>query len=133
MTINELIVTRLSRVGAATLTLGCTSLYPSHIPDDAPLPAIMYERKPHALEAKNNIDGTRDHTRTVYKIHAFAGQESYDVANGVAKAATADLENYRGVDGDLVTHNVWFNSEYDEYDGTLKRHRVTVEMEFWYT
>lgn len=133
MTVGELIVQRLSRPGAAVLALGVSNIHPSFIPDAAPLPAIMYERKPHALEAKTNVDGTRDHTRTVYKLNAYAGQDSYDVASHLATAIATDLEGYRGIDGDMTTHMVYFNSQYDEYDGTAKRHRITVELEFWYT
>ncbi len=133
MTIDEVIFARLTANGSQTAALVASRIYAGYIPDAAVLPAIMYERKPHGQETKYNIDGVIDHIRAVYQINAYAGQESIAVAQAVAAAVTADLDQYRGPCIGLTLHNTWLNNSYNDYDGVNKRHRVTVELEFWYT
>ena len=133
MTIDEVIFARLTAVTSQTATLVAQRVYPGYIPDNAVLPAIMYERKRDASATNYNIDGTIDHIRATYRINAYAGQESSSVAQAVAATISADLDQYRAKFTALTLHNTWLNTSYNDYDGANKRQRVTVEMEFWYT
>ena len=133
MTIDEAIFARLTAVASQTATLVAQRVYPGYIPDGALLPAIMYERKPHAQQTQYDIDGAIDHIRATYQINCYAAQEHFTSAQAVAAAVTVDLDQYHGRFAGLLLHNIWLNTSYNDYDGVNKRQRVTVEMECWYT
>lgn len=133
MTPDEAIFARLTATGSATTALVAKRVYPGYVPDTAVLPCIMYERKPDPSQAHNNIDGTLDHARAVYKINCYAEQEKFSDAHAVAKAVEAQMNNYREAFADLTIHNIWYNQTFTDYDGTNKRQRITVEVEIWYT
>jgi hypothetical protein len=132
MTIDEAICARLTAADSHTFALVAKRVYPGYVPDAAQLPAIMYERKPQAGQTHYNIDGAVDHVRAAYRLHCYAGQEQISVAQAVAGAVVADLDQYRGALPGLTLINTWHNSTDNDYDGVNKRQRVTVEMEFWY-
>ena len=132
MTIDEVIFARLTAVTSQTAALVAQRVYPGYIPDNAVLPAIMYERKLEANQTNYNIDGAIDHSRATYRIKCYAAQEQISAAQAVAAAVFADLDQYRTPLTGLTLINTWHNSTYNDYDGVNKRQRVTVEMEFWY-
>lgn len=132
MSIDEAIFARLAAVERSTYALVGKRIYPGYIPDDATLPAIMYERKMEAEQTQYDIDGTVDHVRAVYRLKCYAAQEQISVAQAVAATVTANLDQYRAPLAGLTLINAWHNTTYSDYDGTNKRQRVTVEMEFWY-
>jgi len=133
MTVEEAIFARLTATGSATLPLVDKRIYPAYVPDTAVLPCIMYERKPDQNQSRENIDGTVDHVRAVYKLNCYAAQEAFPAAQAAADAVTADLRNYRAALAGLTIHSIWHNKTYTDYDGINKRQRVTVELEIWYT
>ena len=133
MTVDEAIAARLTAAGSATKPFVAQRIYPAYVPDKVVLPCIMYERKPDQTQSHENIDGTVDHMRAVYKINCYAEKEAFAAAQATADAATTDLRNYRAALAGLTIHNIWHNQTYTDYDGTNKRQRVTVEVEIWYT
>ena len=133
MTVEEAIVAKLTAANSVTKPIVAQRIYPAYVPDTAVLPCIMYERKPDQNQSQENIDGTVDHVRAVYKINCYAAQEAFAAAQATADAVTIDLRNYRAALTGLTIHNIWHNKTYTDYDGTNKRQRVTVEVEIWYT
>jgi hypothetical protein len=132
MMIEEALFARLTAPDSQTTALVAKRVHPSYIPDDAMLPAIMYERKPDSRQTKYNIDGQIDHVEAAYRIHCFAGQEDIATAQAIAAAVTADLDQYRAALDGITIINGWHNDTWNNYDGTNKRQRVSVEIEFWY-
>ena len=135
MTIDEVIFARLTAVTSQTAALVAQRVYPGYIPDNAVLPAIMYERKPEASQTNYNIDGTIDHIRATYRIKCLCRPGTASAsAQAVAAAVIADLDQYRAqFTGSDPPSTPGMNTSYNDYDGVNKRQRVTVEMEFWYT
>ncbi|MEI2676872.1 MAG: DUF3168 domain-containing protein [Burkholderiaceae bacterium] len=133
MTVEEVMFARLTATGSATKAHVATRVYPAYVPDTATLPCIMYERKPDSQQTRNNIDGTIDHIRAVYKLNCYAAQEAFATAQATAEAVAQDLHNYRAALDGVTIHNIWHNQTYTDYDGVNKRQRVTVEVEIWYS
>jgi hypothetical protein len=133
MLVEEALVARLTRPEASTGPLIANRIFPDYRPDDAELPCIVYERKPGS-EPDYNIDGTLDHVRATWKLHIYTAQDEKKTALEIAPATIRDLNRYAAsVDPTLTIHYMYALDQYDAYDGITKTHRVTVEMEVWYT
>ena len=132
MLIEEALVARLTRAGGATNSIGA-KIYPSYLPDDATLPAIVYKRKPGAKDDRL-ISGELDHVQATWEFHCYTTQENAFQAFTLANAVVADLDSYRGtVDEHLTVHYCYFDDQHDHYDGETKRQQVTVDIDVWYS
>lgn len=132
MLIEQALVARLVRVGGEVKALNA-KIYPGFLPDTTALPAIVYERKPGNKEDRI-ITGELDHTQATWKFHCYASQEASLTALTLAHAVRIDLDRYVGaIDSTLTIHYCFLNDQYDNYDGTTKRQRTTVEVDVWYS
>ena len=133
MLIEEAIYRQLTRTGAQTGPLVGNRIFPDFVPDDAAIPAIVYERRPEA-EYDYTCFGELDHQRPTYNFHCYAGQNDKRTALLLANAIRADLHGYNeAIDATLTVHGCYANDQYDAYEGTTKRHRVTITVEILYS
>lgn len=134
MLVEEGLIARMTRPEAATGPLVANQVYPDHLPDDATLPAIVYERKPDPEGYDYTVFGELENIRATWKFHCYAAQDEKAAALRAAKAIATDLNRYSVASDDTLTiHYCYAVDQYDNFDGITMRHRVTVEIEVLYT
>jgi len=114
--IEEAIVAILAGESSITDIIGSdpVRLYPMIIPQDAALPAIVYQQV--SGHRDHTMDGPSGYTDSRYQIICWGA--TYSAAKGLFEAVRKFFDGYHGTSGTVTIQYVQFENEIDRYQRT---------------
>lgn len=104
-------------------------IYPQVIPQDAPMPAVAYQRISSPREY-SHYPGASGLARA--RMQFTCEGDSYRQAKRVAEAIRAALSGYKGVAGDVTIGAAFLENENDSYSEGYQMPVVRVDYVIWY-
>lgn len=104
-------------------------VYPSRLPQDVTLPAVMYRRI--SGQRIRSIDGATGLAKPRFELNAYA--ESYVEAKNLANEMRTLFDGFRGVIGaGTLVENIVFDNDQDTFDDDTGLERVIIDVGVWH-
>lgn len=126
MTIEAVLATRL--IEATGLAYLGGRVYPKHLPENTPYPAIAYHRISTPREHSHDGPSGLAHPRFQFDLYA----RTYAGISELAEGVRASLDGYKGLLGGVDVQGVFLEDDDDGYDDDLEVFWRRLDFTVWH-